>query len=197
MNRISNLYKTLYWIGDANGQLHLLDQTRLPLHLEHTICRTAEEVWQAIKVLKVRAPQQLRVSAAYGVVIGLQASRHAAANVFLREVERVVMYLATRRPTAINLGWALDRMQAVACSCAAITAAEIHDRLLAEAAQHQTGRSGNVFGDLATWEHVAEIGQLDPDPLQCGRASDGRRRHRTCRDVSGCRRWKKHSCLRR
>ena len=54
MNRISNLYKTLYWIGDANGQLHLLDQTRLPLHLEHTICRTAEEVWQAIKVLKVR-----------------------------------------------------------------------------------------------------------------------------------------------
>ena len=60
-----------------------------------------------------------------------------------------------------------------------------------------TGRSGNVFGDWATWEHVAEIGQLDPDPLQCGRASDGRRRHRTCRDVSGCRRWKKHSCLRR
>ena len=54
MNRISNLYKTLYWIGDANGQLHLLDQTRLPLHLEHTICRTAEEVWQDIKVLKVR-----------------------------------------------------------------------------------------------------------------------------------------------
>ncbi|MEJ7595989.1 MAG: S-methyl-5-thioribose-1-phosphate isomerase, partial [Planctomycetaceae bacterium] len=127
------MYKTLCWTGDANGQLQLLDQTRLPLYVENIICTTAEEVWSAIKVLKVRGAPAIGVAAAYGLVIGLQASRHAAVDEFLREVDRVASYLATSRPTAVNLFWALDRMQAITRNHDAFTAAEIHDRLLAEA----------------------------------------------------------------
>ncbi len=127
------MYKTLFWTGDANGQLHLLDQTRLPLHVENTICTTAEDVWDAIKMLKVRGAPAIGVAAAYGVVIGLQTFRSAPVHTFLREIVRIAAYLATSRPTAVNLFWALDRMQAVAVRLKSVTAAEIHDRLLAEA----------------------------------------------------------------
>ena len=133
MNRVTNLYKTLSWIGDANGQLHLLDQTRLPLHVENTICTTIDDVCNAIKALKVRGAPAIGVAAAYGVVIGLQGTRSAPVDKFLQEVDRVTAYLATSRPTAVNLFWALNRMQMVAVNHDALTAAEIHDRLLAEA----------------------------------------------------------------
>ncbi len=133
MNRVTNLYKTLSWIGDANGQLHLLDQTRLPLHVENTICTTIDDVCNAIKALKVRGAPAIGVAAAYGVVIGLQGTRSAPVDKFLQEVDRVTAYLATSRPTAVNLFWALSRMQMVAVNHDALTAAEIHDRLLAEA----------------------------------------------------------------
>ena len=127
------MYKTLCWTGDANGQLQLLDQTRLPQHVENTICTTVDDVWNAIKVLKVRGAPAIGVAAAYGIVIGLQTSRAAAVDEFLQEVERLAAYLATSRPTAVNLFWALDRMKSVARQTNAITAAEIHDRLLTEA----------------------------------------------------------------
>ena len=133
MNRVTSLYKTLFWTGNSNGQLHLLDQTQLPQHIENTICTTVEDVWNAIKVLKVRGAPAIGVAAAYGVVIGLQESRNASVDEFLREVDRIAAYLAASRPTAVNLFWALDRMKAVAWKCEAFTATEIHDRLLAEA----------------------------------------------------------------
>ena len=127
------MYKTLCWTGDASGQLHLLDQTRLPQYIENIICTTAVDVWNAIKVLKVRGAPAIGVAAAYGLVIGLQVSRNATVDEFLREVDRVASYLATSRPTAVNLFWALNRMQAIARNHDGFTAAEIHDRLLAEA----------------------------------------------------------------
>ena len=127
------MYKTLCWTGDANGQLHLLDQTTLPQHVENIICTTAEEVWNAIKVLKVRGAPAIGVAAAYGLVIGLQASRNDAVDEFLQEIDRVASYLATSRPTAVNLFWALDRMKAVISDVDASTSSELHDRLLAEA----------------------------------------------------------------
>ena len=127
------MYKTLCWTGDASGQLHLLDQTRLPQYIENIICTTAVDVWNAIKVLKVRGAPAIGVAAAYGLVIGLQVSRNATVDEFLREVDRVASYLATSRPTAVNLFWALNRMQAIARNHDGFSAAEIHDRLLAEA----------------------------------------------------------------
>lgn len=127
------MYKTLCWTGDAHGQLQLLDQTQLPQHVENTICTTVVDVWNAIKVLKVRGAPAIGVAAAYGMVLGLQTFRAAAVDEFLREVECVATYLATSRPTAVNLFWALDRMKSVAHQTDAFTAVEIHDRLLAEA----------------------------------------------------------------
>lgn len=94
---------TLEWIGTvADGHLRLLDQTRLPLEVAFRDCLTPEDVWQAIKQLQVRGAPAIGVAAAYGVVLGARTNR---------AVGEVCAYLATSRPTAVNLFWALDRMQ--------------------------------------------------------------------------------------
>jgi methylthioribose-1-phosphate isomerase len=67
------LYKTLFWTGDAHGKLSLIDQTRLPLHVENFVCDSVEDVWNAIKVLKVRGAPAIGVAAAYGLGDGIAA----------------------------------------------------------------------------------------------------------------------------
>jgi methylthioribose-1-phosphate isomerase len=95
---------TLRWIGDADGYLSILDQTRLPGEVVELECRTVDDVWHAIRRLSVRGAPAIGVAAAYGVC--LAASDVAAA---LAACDR----LATSRPTAINLFWALDRMRSI------------------------------------------------------------------------------------
>jgi methylthioribose-1-phosphate isomerase len=100
---MSTVPKTVDWVGGTDGFLRLLDQTRLPAEVVYRDCRTVEDVWEAIKTLRVRGAPAIGVAAAYGVVIG------ASAGIAAKAVE----YLRTSRPTAVNLFWALDRMRRV------------------------------------------------------------------------------------
>ncbi|MBL8821610.1 MAG: S-methyl-5-thioribose-1-phosphate isomerase [Planctomycetia bacterium] len=104
------LYRSLAWQGDALGELRLLDQTRLPGETIYRHCTTIEQVWQAIRELCVRGAPAIGVSAAYGVVLGVRAFVHPT----LETVKQATNYLRTSRPTAVNLFWALDRMDAAA-----------------------------------------------------------------------------------
>ena len=79
-------------------------------------CRTVEDVWQAIRQLSVRGAPAIGIAAAYGVCLGVYGGRR---------VDDVCEYLATSRPTAVNLFWALERMRSVV--------PRIAERLLAEA----------------------------------------------------------------
>jgi methylthioribose-1-phosphate isomerase len=102
---------TITWVGDSDGFVRLLDQTLLPTRLEYRDCRTVEDVWEAIRLLRVRGAPAIGIAAAYGVVVGMQTvgdDRPAAYGPRLREV---TAYLRTSRPTAVNLFWALDRME--------------------------------------------------------------------------------------
>jgi methylthioribose-1-phosphate isomerase len=90
------------WKDDA---LELLDQTRLPGEEVWLRCTTAEDVAAAIRRLAVRGAPAIGVAAAYGVVLGIRAGD---------DFDTVRSLLASTRPTAVNLGWALDRMQEVA-----------------------------------------------------------------------------------
>ncbi|HEY3394172.1 MAG TPA: S-methyl-5-thioribose-1-phosphate isomerase, partial [Lacipirellulaceae bacterium] len=101
MNAIIN---TIRWSGEVDGKLVLLDQTRLPGEIVFLECRTVEDVWNAIKRLSVRGAPAIGVAAAYGVVVGVNKGR---------VVDDVCDYLATSRPTAVNLFWALERMRRV------------------------------------------------------------------------------------
>jgi methylthioribose-1-phosphate isomerase len=101
--------KNIEWIGDADsGWLRLLDQTRLPGETVYLDCRDVEQVWQAIKRLAVRGAPAIGVAAAYACVLGVQRQAHAQAALAL-----AAEHLATSRPTAVNLFWALRRMRQV------------------------------------------------------------------------------------
>jgi methylthioribose-1-phosphate isomerase len=133
--------ETLRWIGDENGYLVLIDQTRLPVELVERECRDVETVWEAIKQLRVRGAPAIGIAAAYGVVIGMQetAFRLPEASftdesAFCDRLAEVTQYLADSRPTAVNLFWALDRMKAKAGSLWGFASTDqIHRALLAEA----------------------------------------------------------------
>ncbi len=128
-------HPTLRWCGGADGKLKLIDQTRLPIETIEIDCTCVEDVWRAIRRLSVRGAPAIGVSAAYGVVLGVQHSAGDTRENFDRKLEEVICYLASSRPTAVNLFWALDRMQARATNVPAAQTAKLPQLLLEEAQQ--------------------------------------------------------------
>ena len=125
---------TLHWIGGVAGHLRLIDQTRLPLEFHEIDCHDVEAVWEAIKMLRVRGAPAIGIAAAYGVCVGLQPAARQGSEELYRRLYQVTDYLATSRPTAVNLFWALDRMKRVAGAlCGRASAEEIAATLLTEA----------------------------------------------------------------
>lgn len=94
----------------AETHLDLLDQRLLPEEIVMLPLTTVEQVWEAIRHLAVRGAPAIGIAAAYGVVLGAQAATHEDPPTWLSEIRRIADYLATSRPTAVNLFWALDRM---------------------------------------------------------------------------------------
>src|SRR5271155_5891869 len=106
-------FQTIRWAGDAaTGFLRLIDQTRLPAEYVEMDCQDVKAVWEAIKSLRVRGAPAIGVAAAYGAVIGARSQGHDDATSVRRALEEASAYLRTSRPTAVNLFWALDRMEA-------------------------------------------------------------------------------------
>jgi methylthioribose-1-phosphate isomerase len=122
------------WIGDAaTGHLQLIDQTLLPVEYRELRLRTVEAVWEAIKLLRVRGAPAIGVAAAYGVIVGGQTAQTGTRTEFDARLNQVLDYLATSRPTAVNLFWALDRMRRVAGGAPQLSPIELLRRLLDEA----------------------------------------------------------------
>ena len=103
------------WSGDIHGKLELIDQTLLPLQLTVLSVSTIEEAFEAIVMLRVRGAPAIGIAAAYGVVLAVQTSVLESKTVSQTCVAALQAcdYLATSRPTAVNLFWALDRMRSV------------------------------------------------------------------------------------
>jgi len=134
--------QTLHWEGNENGHLLLIDQTRLPMEFVEIDCRTVEAVWEAIRMLRVRGAPAIGIAAAYGVCLAMQTVAGADEAALFARLEEAAAYLATSRPTAVNLFWALDRMKRAAESLRGqAEAARIAAALLAEArAIHEEDR---------------------------------------------------------
>lgn len=133
MPDLLNNAPTLRWEGDENGRLWMIDQTLLPTEFREIECKTPEEVWEAIRSLRVRGAPAIGVAAAYGVVLGLQTVAATDRAVVDKRLGEVSDYLATSRPTAVNLFWALDRMRKVAAASPDLDGRQLRSRLLAEA----------------------------------------------------------------
>ncbi len=134
---------TLRWIGDVAGRLRMIDQTLLPGQLLEFDCPDAETVWEAIRTLRVRGAPAIGIAAAYGVVVGLRGVLAAGEERFFARLDEVTSYLASSRPTAVNLFWALDRLKRKALECRGkLSPARIAAVLLEEArAIHEEDRA--------------------------------------------------------
>jgi methylthioribose-1-phosphate isomerase len=141
--------KTIEWTGTA---ARIIDQTLLPGTLKFVDITTDKEMWEAIKSLRVRGAPAIGVAAGYGLVLGLRRKNPDTLLEFRKVLRRISLYLATSRPTAVNLFWALDRCEAAIHALDPSTTAQgAQDRLLAEAiAIHRS--------DEATCQAIARNG---------------------------------------
>jgi methylthioribose-1-phosphate isomerase len=125
--------ETIRWVGGLNGCVELIDQTRLPGEFVHMRCETPEQVWDAIRRLCVRGAPAIGIAGAMGLVLGVRNSRATDFEGFMADLRGAKEYLAGSRPTAVNLFWALDRMEEVALQNAATSLPRLKERLLDEA----------------------------------------------------------------
>ena len=120
---------TVEW---KDGAVRLLDQSRLPTHVEFVECRDYRAVAQAIRELKVRGAPAIGVTAAMGVALGAQAVADTDYDTFANEVRKICDHLAASRPTAVNLFWALARIKDTLAALRNKTIAEIKAELVRE-----------------------------------------------------------------
>lgn len=99
---------TVEW---KDGAVRLLDQSRLPETIAFLDCRHYQAVADAIRTLKVRGAPAIGVTAALGVALGAQSIDATAYPAFAQAVLKICDELASTRPTAVNLFWAIERMK--------------------------------------------------------------------------------------
>lgn len=121
------MIETIQW---TNEGVVMIDQTRLPNEELYVTCRDYKEVADAIRTMIIRGAPAIGVAAAMGVAIGVAKANPANLDA---EVAEISKELAGTRPTAVNLFWAIDRMNAVYREVKHLPFEEIRDRLIAEA----------------------------------------------------------------
>lgn len=143
-------------------RIEIIDQTLLPGEERRVEIDTVEAMWEAIRSLRIRGAPAIGIAAAFGLDIAARASAATERDGLLADLERARAHLATSRPTAVNLFWALERvwerMSTTAGDVAALRAA-VRDEALAileedRAAGRAIGEHGAaLLGDGAVLTH--------------------------------------------
>ncbi len=125
---------TLRWLdAPGHGRLEMIDQTRLPAVFDYLAYDSAAGVADGIRTMVVRGAPAIGVAAAYGVALEALRLRTLSRPAFDEALDAAVRVLADSRPTAVNLSWALQRMQRLRAAHAAADVAAIAQALLDEA----------------------------------------------------------------
>jgi methylthioribose-1-phosphate isomerase len=149
-------FKTIEWIDEG---VRMIDQRKLPVVEEYPVFGTYEQVAEAIRTMVVRGAPAIGVAAAMGVALGVRASKATNIAELREDFKRVTDTLASTRPTAVNLFWAIDRMKRVFSEIATDGADKrgIAERLIGEAIAIQAE-------DVASNRRMGHFGQaLLPD----------------------------------
>jgi len=126
------MIKTLEWTSEG---VRFIDQTRLPTEEVYVLCRTYQEVADAIRDMIVRGAPAIGVAAAMGIALGMKQSNAANAKALRGDFDQICQIMATTRPTAVNLFWAIRRMKEKFDAVANQTPDQIKATLLQEAQQ--------------------------------------------------------------
>ena len=100
-------------LGDDGTSVIIIDQTLLPGRTEYLTLRTPEELYQAIFELKVRGAPAIGICAGFGIYVLARGIKTEDYDEFYRQFREYQQYLDSARPTAVNLSWALNRMEQV------------------------------------------------------------------------------------
>ena len=130
---MSNIFDIVTARADyEQGAVVIIDQTQLPGREVYLALKTPEEIWEAIYLLKVRGAPAIGAAAAYGISVCMQKVDEV--DDFYREFARLKNYLASSRPTAVNLFTALERMEVALLKCQG-AGVEVLKRVLREEAE--------------------------------------------------------------
>ena len=130
MKKIFEAMRSVKW---ENNELIILDQTKLPDTTEFIKLDKAEDVWDAILHLKVRGAPAIGIAAAYGLCVAMRDTGAKSHEEFMTELKKNSQYLASSRPTAVNLFWALKRMERAVFNNKNKTVEELKKILIREA----------------------------------------------------------------
>ena len=124
-------------LDDENSAVVIIDQTKLPSSIEIISLKTAKEIWDAIYLLQVRGAPAIGVAAAYGIYVLAKGIDTDDYEKFCGEFIKQKEYLDSSRPTAVNLSWALNRMEQIVLKNADKPVAQIKQLLKEEAVEIQ------------------------------------------------------------
>jgi methylthioribose-1-phosphate isomerase len=99
---------TIDWKDDG---IVMVDQRKLPAAEVYVHCKSASDVAKAIKSMVIRGAPAIGVAAAMGIALGMERSRQTGTRQFATEFQKACELLASTRPTAVNLFWAIERMK--------------------------------------------------------------------------------------
>lgn len=140
--------KTIEW---NDGAVRIIDQTKLPTELIYERIETVSAMYDAIKILKVRGAPAIGIAGAFGTYLGIKdASSLMSIDGFRKIFYEQADYLASSRPTAVNLFWAVNRMKR--CFDRLVSVGDIDkikEGLFAEAAEilEEDRRTGLAIGE--------------------------------------------------
>jgi methylthioribose-1-phosphate isomerase len=123
---------TIEWKDDV---VVMIDQRKLPSAEVYVMCKTATDVAKAIRTMVIRGAPAIGVAAAMGIALGMRRSTASGTKQFTTEFQKTCDLMASTRPTAVNLFWAIERMKHVFAAAAqgGCSVDEIKKRLEAEA----------------------------------------------------------------
>ena len=117
------MIQTLEWTDQG---VRFLDQTKLPTEETYVNCTTYQEVADVIRNMVVRGAPAIGVAAALGIALGVKNSKAETVNDLKRDFDQICGVIGKTRPTAVNLFWAIRRMQAKFETLRARTVAQIN-----------------------------------------------------------------------
>lgn len=102
------MIQTLEWTEKG---VRFIDQTKLPTEEVYVVCKTHEQVADAIRTMVVRGAPAIGVAAAMGIALGVKDSKAETVGDLKRDLDQICDNIGKTRPTAVNLFWAIRRMQ--------------------------------------------------------------------------------------
>jgi methylthioribose-1-phosphate isomerase len=129
------MIKTIEWTEEG---VRMIDQRKLPTLEEYPVFKTYQEVAEAIRSMVVRGAPAIGVAAAMGVALGVRDSRAKDLQELREDFKQITNTLASTRPTAVNLFWAIERMRRVFNETASTDRRAVSQRLIQEAIAIQT-----------------------------------------------------------